>query len=65
MEGNNIITNEDVMKKILQNQRHIMEQNSKILQQHAETREENRETTRISRDKVPLIVKVSTTNTDY
>lgn len=43
MEGNNIITNEDVMKKILQNQRHIMEQNSKILQQHEETREENRE----------------------
>lgn len=56
--------NEEVMRKILQNQRLIMEQNAKILQQQERAREEDNESNRIARDKVPLIVKVSTTNSD-
>ena len=56
--------NEEVMRKILQNQRLIMEQNAKILQQQERAREEDNESNRIARDKVPFIIKVSTANSD-
>ena len=51
--------NEEMMKRILYNQRMIMDQNQKILQQQEEAKQEERERGRLARDKVPLIVKVN------
>ena len=51
--------NEDMMRRLLVNQRAIMEQNQKILQQQQKIMDEERERGNISRHKVPLILKVS------
>jgi signal transduction histidine kinase len=51
---------DDLLARILNSQRTLIEQNQKILQQGQQAREEEHERRRIAQDKIPLIVNVST-----
>lgn len=62
MNLNEVSQNEEVMRRILNNQRLIIEQNTKIIQQQesqiaADRAQENRRDT--NREKVPSTVKVN------
>ena len=50
---NENFSNDEMMKRILVNQRAIMEQNQKILQKQQEAMEQERERQVVARDKIP------------
>jgi hypothetical protein len=56
---------EDMFRRILVNQRAIMEQNQKILQQQEQARVEERERAAIRQEKIPLILKVGHAISQY
>jgi hypothetical protein len=58
MAGN--ASTDDMMRRIIVNQRTIMEQNQKILRQQHRANEEERERGLLVRDKIPLDLKVCT-----
>ena len=51
--------NEDMMRRILASQRTIIEQNQKIIKQQEQAIARERDTQLATRDKIPLILKVS------
>ncbi len=52
------IPSEEMMRRIIQNERTIMEQNQKRLQQHRQSIDEERERSLLRHDKIPLELKV-------
>ena len=60
MNINEAISNQDLGRSLLQNQRTIIEQNAKIIAQQAELRKAEAEDGGRRKEKVPSFVKVST-----
>ena len=62
---NENFSNDEMMKRILVNQRAIMEQSQKILQKQQQAMEQERERQVVARDKIPLALKVSVTYSSF